>query len=313
MKHRLISNAKEVVDALHRCGYTEYILSYELEEENPILHEISTINENKIKRITNTRSAGFYVFGTSIEETKSVLLIDSKNRGIENILSPLSEAFYQDIKLVVVLFITDGCNENIDYSGELYETIDIYLTEKDKNEDYLYGIISNSERSLVLRVFRETDSKEKLSRFYGDPGKQDTFVNCIKNLPTQDYDIVVASDFLDDMHISQLMYDSNIKICNNRGYGVLSYFVGKCLVSQNKLSILVVDTDYFFADMNALWIRGANHTNSIIVVTIRDMLDANHKKVTAWASNLRIKIENDFYHLKSNEGNENLKIVIQYY
>ena len=174
MKHRLISNAKEVVDELHRCGYTEYILSYELEEENPILHEISTINENKIKRITNARSAGFYVFGTSIEETKSVLLIDSKNRGIENILSPLSEAFYQDIKLVVVLFITDGCNENIDYSGELYETIDIYLTEKDKNEDYLYGIISNFERSLVLRVFRETDNKEKLSRFYGDPGKQDT-------------------------------------------------------------------------------------------------------------------------------------------
>lgn len=284
-----MSNFKASIDTVKKCllkyGCTDWVyLNY-----FPFIEEITIIlqEEKRISALSvnNARSAGFYLLGKELNNQHSVLILDDKHRDLDSLMSPLNEAYYQSIKLILVQ-ITDDTSTN---NSILYETIDIDLVEgKDHEGEELFQIIQTANSSLLIRLhggkqFLFTQNKRNICDY-----NQEVLLSFLANDISEDTVITVSTQYFDNEHQKLLQKaHENTTILSDIGYGVVSYFAGRSCASPGNNHLLVIDSHSFFDDMNALCIRGFKQTSSNIIITTRDIRDAD--KCFAWAKNLGIK------------------------
>lgn len=218
--------------------------------------EVEKVLGCKMKQVKNVRSAGFYALGKAQGSNSRVGVVLQDE--FLQLLSPVTEAFYQNVPLYIILFIADLNEANIVYNA--FKTVAAQITFVETMED----ICEKNGAGPIVYILAYNDKKIQDKRL----------IMALDNRRTIFYESVFCFD------------EDKTGIDIGKGYGVLSQYIGH-IFARNEKSILYITCESFWKDMNALWIRGASDADGIIVV-----VGGAFEDIKAWGMTVHIPVFN---------------------
>lgn len=253
----------KVLESLRSGGIDTFVYC----DENFAYSEFfSCINEDKsctITRIFNIRSAGFYALGLSQRKKSAVAIMVANETELSCLLSPVTEACYQDVPLVLIYigggfepssfeFLKPVVPQFFEMPSEIKaeDSLFVQLTDELKRCYRKPFLIKMPEMNYCIEEFKNVFTSD--------------IIRFLKTVKDNLYIMIASPALFTKQELEEIEVENMCDLYFDK-YGAVSMFIGHSMAAKRNCC-LIIEMQDLLADLNALWVRGASNKNVRILV-----------------------------------------------